>query len=141
MQLTTTRVAAVIGTLMFGLTAAARAQAPGAAPAAHAHATPHGGDVTEVAGHHVEFKADSTGAITVWLLDERQRPVAPPSGATVTLMPAAGSQVIIPLQVDSAAQQLTARFDPRQYASFQAVVSLSITGTRQNVRFRYPSHH
>ena len=139
MHSTMTRATALISALTIGLAGAARAQVP--APAAHSHTSPHGGEIAEVAEHHVEFKADSTGFISVWLLDEHQRTVAPPSGATVTLMATGRTQVTIPLQVEAAAQRMVARFDPRQFASFQAVVSLSIAGAKRNLRFRYPSHH
>ncbi len=125
-----TRVSAMIGVLSVALTATLRAQ--------HTHTAPHGGEVIEVAEHHVEFKADSTGSISVWLLDEQQQVLPAPSGASITLMGAGGSQVTIPLQADTASQRLVARFDPRTFATFRAVVSLPITGTRHNLRFRYP---
>lgn len=137
MKQTISRTVTILGGLLVALVAAGRAQAP----AGHTHTSPHGGDIVEVANHHIEFKADSTGAIAVWLLDAQQKPVAPPSGANVTLMPAAGSQVTLPLQVDAAGQRLVARFDPKKLRSFQAIVSLPIAGTRHNVRFRYPAHH
>ncbi len=124
--------------LAIGLVGAARAY--GQAPAGHAHTAPHGGEVVEVANHHVEFKADSSGAIYVWLLDARQKPVAAPAGAAVTLVGSGGAQVTLPLQAQSASQQLVARFDPQKFARFQAVVSITIAGTRHNLRFRYPGH-
>ena len=68
-----------------------RAQAH--APAAHSHAAPHGGEIVEAGGHHVEFKADSTGAAQVWLLDEKQQTVSPPPGATLTLVAGQGAPV------------------------------------------------
>lgn len=128
-----TRASAMIGVLSVALATTSRAQ--------HAHPAPHGGEVIEVAEHHVEFKADSTGAISVWLLDEHQKALPGPSGASVTLMAAGGSQVTIPLQADTASRRLVARFDPQTFATFQAVVSLPIGGTRHNLRFRYPSLH
>lgn len=130
--------AAVIG-LAVGLVAGARAY--GQAPAGHSHTAPHGGEIVEVANHHVEFKADSSGAIYVWLLDARQKPVAQPSGATLTLIGTGGVQVTLPLQAQTGSQQLVARFDPQKFPSFQAVVSVPIAGTRHNLRFRYPGHH
>ena len=106
----------------------------------HTHKSPHGGDILEVANHHIEFKADSTGAIAVWLLDEKQMPLAPPSGATVTLMPKGGEQVTLPLQVDAAGQRLTAHFDAKKLTAFQAVVRMTVAGTKRNLRFHHPSH-
>ena len=137
MQRTLTRAVTTLVGLLVGFSSAGRAQAP----AGHTHASPHGGDVVEVLKHHVEFKADSTGSIAVWLLDAQQKPVPQPAGASVTLMGPGGTQVTVPLQVDTAAQRLVARFDPRKFSTFQAIVSLSIAGTRHNVRFRYPAHH
>ncbi len=132
MQQILTRATMMLGALSVALTVTARAQ--------HTHTAPHGGEVIEVAKHHVEFKADSTGSISVWLLDEQQKALPGPSGASITLMGAGGSQVTIPLQADTASQRLVARFDPQTFATFQAVVSLPIAGTRRNLRFRYPSN-
>ena len=130
---------AVMVGLAIGVVGAARAS--GQAPSGHSHTAPHGGEIVEVANHHVEFKADSSGAIYVWLLDGRQKPVAAPSGATVTLIGTGGVQVTLPLQAQTGSQQLVARFDPQKFASFQAVVRVPIAGTRHNVRFQYPGHH
>lgn len=134
------------GGIIVGLAAAPKAQAQ--APAhkeqvsgGHSHTAPHGGEVLEVADHHVEFKADSLGAIQVWLLDAKQRVIAAPTGATVTLMGGSDKQVTLLLQADPTSQRLVARFDTRKFTSFLAVVSLSIDGKRHNLRFRYPSHH
>lgn len=128
--------AAALVALLAGIVGTLRAQAPGG----HAHRSPHKGEILEVANHHVEFKADSTGLIAVWLLDQKQKPLAPPSGATVTLMPASGEQVTLPLQVDAEGQRLTATFDPKKLTAFQAVVSMSVAGSKRNLRFHYPSH-
>lgn len=130
---------AVVGLIGVGIAARAQGQTP--APHAHSHTAPHGGEVVEVANHHVEFKADSAGTIAVWLLDAKEETVAPPAGASVTLIAGGATQVTIPLQVEAAAQRLVARFDPRKFSTFQAVVSVPIAGTRHNVRFRYPGHH
>ena len=97
--------------------------------------------MVEVAEHHVEFKADSSGAIGVWLLDAHEKVTAPPGGGRVTLMPEQGDQVTLPLTVEAEAQRLTARFDPKKLTAFQAVVSLPIEGKRHNFRFQYPSGH
>lgn len=132
------RSAMLISAAVVGIVGAVSAQAQ--APAGHTHTSPHGGDIVEVADHHVEFKADSTGSISVWLLDAHEKTVAAPSGASVTLIDAAGTQVTLPLQVDAAAQRLDARFDPRKFTTFQAIVSLPIAGSRRNLRFRYPHH-
>jgi len=137
MKQTLSRTVTMLGGLLVALVAAGRTQAP----AGHAHTSPHGGDIVEVANHHVEFKADSAGSIAVWLLDSHEKTVAPPTGASVTLIDATGGQATVPLQVDREAQRLVARFDPRKFATFQAIVSLAIAGTRHNVRFRYPAHH
>lgn len=108
----------------------------------HTHAAPHGGEVVETAEHHVEFKADSSGAISVWLLDENEKVTTPPAGGRVTLIPEGGDQITLPLNIDAAAQRLVARFDPKKLSVFQAVVSLTIGGSRHNFRFHYPpSHH
>lgn len=119
----------------------AHSAASGQEPTGHTHQAPHGGDVVELAEHHVEFKADSSGTIQVWLLDAQEKTMAPPATGTVTLMPEAGSQVTLPLKADRDSQRLVARFDPKKLTAFQAVVSLPITGKRHNFRFRYPSHH
>ena len=111
-----------------------------AAQGGHTHTAPHGGTILEAAGHHVEFKADSSGAIQVWLLDANQVTLAPPASASVTLMDGIGAQETLPLQVDKTSQRLFARFD-RKFTKFQAVVSLSIDGKRHNLRFQYPAHH
>ncbi|MEP7325591.1 MAG: hypothetical protein ABI836_06560 [Gemmatimonadota bacterium] len=111
------------------------------ATAGHTHAAPHGGEVVEIAEHHVEFKADSSGAISVWLLDEHQKVMTPPAGGRVTLIPEGGDQVILPLNVDGASQRLVAQFDPTKWKAFQAVVSLAIGGQRHNFRFHYPATH
>lgn len=131
------RIAMLAGgfTLSFG--AVLWAQEPGG----HAHAAPHGGKVVEAAKHHVEFKADSSGAIAVWLLDAQQKTVTPPSGGKVTLMPAGGEQLTLPLKVDAEAQRLVAQFDPKKLRAFQAVVTLPIEGKRHNSRFHYPAGH
>lgn len=131
------RIATLAGGLTFGLSAVLWAQTPGG----HAHAAPHGGEVVEAAKHHVEFKADSSGAIAVWLLDAQRKPVAPPSGGKVTLIPAGGEQLTLPLKVDVKARQLVAQFDPQKLRTFQAVVSLPIEGKRLNFRFQYPAGH
>ena len=115
----------------------ARAQSPGG----HTHTAPHGGEVVEVAEHHVEFKADSSGAIAVWLLDKNQKTATPPAGGKVTLMPDEGEQVTLPLKVDAGAHRLVAQFDPKKLKAFQAVVSLPIEGKRHNCRFHYPTSH
>ena len=137
MQRILTRAVTMLGALLVGFTTAGRAQAP----AGHTHTSPHGGDIVEVANYHVEFKADSTGAIAVWLRDAHEKTVAPPTGARLTLIAATGGQVTVPLQAEREAQRLAARVDPRKFATFQAIVSLPIAGTRHNVRFRYPAHH
>lgn len=137
MERTVPRAIRMVGALLIGFSAVGRAQAPGG----HTHTSPHGGDIVEVANHHVEFKADSTGSIAVWLLDAHETAVAPPTGGSVTLVDAAGGQVTVPLQADAAAQRLVARFDARRFTTFQAIVSLPIAGTRHNVRFRYPARH
>lgn len=139
MQETMARMAALIAVLTVGLIGSARPQ--GQAPATHTHTSPHGGEIAEVADHHIEFKADSTGAISVWLLDGQEKTMAPPVGASVTLIDPAGTQVTVPLQVDVAAQRLNARFDARKLTTFQAIVSVPIAGTTHNLRFRYPGHH
>jgi len=72
----------MLGALFVGFSVAGRAQAP----AGHTHTSPHGGDIVEVANHHVEFKVDSAGSIAVWLLDSHEKTVAPPTGASVTLI-------------------------------------------------------
>ncbi|MEO7475470.1 MAG: hypothetical protein ABIY46_09055 [Gemmatimonadales bacterium] len=120
--------------LAVGLGTAARAQAGGE----HSHSAPHGGEVVEVAEHHVEFKADPSGAISVWLLDAKEKTVPPPAGGKVTLMPEGSDPVTLPLQVDSGSQRLGAAFDATKLKSFQAVVSLAIEGKRHNFRFHYP---
>lgn len=107
----------------------------------HAHTAPHGGEVVVAADHHVEFKADPSGTISVWLLDAKEKAVAPPARGTVTLMPEGGEQVTLPLTPDPASQALVGRFDASKLKAFQAVVSLPIEGKRHNFRFRYPSHH
>ena len=137
MQRVHIRIATAVSALLIGWSAAARAQAP----AAHTHTSPHGGEIVEAAGHHVEFKADSTGAISVWLLDEHMKTVAPPAGANLTLLDPAGSQVTVPLEADTSGQRLVGRFDAQKLKRFQAIVSLPMGGTRQNVRFHYPAHH
>lgn len=130
----TVRTGALLAGLTFGLGAAARAQAP----AGHTHAAPHGGEVMEVAKHHVEFKAEPSGAISVWLLDAGKKAMTPPAGGTVTLMPENGEQVTVPLKAEPDSQRLVARFDPKKLKAFQAVVSLPIEGKRRNFRFHYP---
>ncbi len=137
MPLTHTRVFGMLGALIVGFSAAGRAQAP----LGHTHTSPHGGAIVEVADHHVEFKADSTGSIFVWLLDAHEKTVAAPSGSSVTLIDATGTQVTLPLQVDATAQRLETRFDPRKFTTFQAIVSVPIAGTKHNLRFRYPTRH
>lgn len=122
-------------TSVFAITA--WAQAAGG----HAHTAPHGGEVVEAAGHHVEFKAEPSGTISVWLLDAKQKTMAPPAGGKLTLMPDGGEQVTLPLNADPASQALVTRFDASKLKAFQAVVSLPIEGKRHNFRFRYPSHH
>ncbi len=82
MRRTLTRTVTMLGALFVGFSVAGRAQAP----AGHTHTSPHGGDIVEVANHHVEFKVDSAGSIAVWLLDSHEKTVAPPTGASVTLI-------------------------------------------------------
>lgn len=131
-----------IGALLVGLTIGATGLARAQGQAGHTHTAPHGGEVVEVAEHHVEFKADSSGAIAVWLLDAREKALPPPAGGRVTLMPDEGEQVTLPLEADSKGQRLVARFDPAKLEAFEAVVSLPIEGKRHNFRFHYPvSHH
>ena len=120
-----------------GFAGLALAQSPGG----HTHTAPHGGEVVEVAEHHVEFKADSSGAIAVWLLDKNQKTAPPPAGGKVTLMPDEGDQVTLPLKVYAKAQRLGAEFDPKKLKAFQAIVSLPIEGKRHNFRFHYPASH
>ena len=133
--------AAIIGLIGVGAARGAWAQGQTPAPHTHSHTAPHGGEVVEVANHHVEFKADSSGVISVWLLDAHEQTVAPPTAATVTLIAGGGAQITLPLQAEAGSQRLVARFDPQKSPSFQAVVSVSIAGTKHNVRFRYPGHH
>jgi hypothetical protein len=131
---TTRRLVAALG-VSLSLMGATAARAQGAA---HTHTAPHGGEISEVAGHHVEFKADSTGLIQVWVMDEKQKTVAPPPGASVTLIGTGGAQVTLPLEVQAGAQQLTAQFDHHKFASFQAVVKVPLGGKPHNLRFHYP---
>lgn len=42
----------------------------------HTHGSPHGGVVMSVPGGHVEARLESSGRITVWLLDEREQSVS-----------------------------------------------------------------
>jgi hypothetical protein len=118
-----------------GLFGATTASAQGVA---HTHTAPHGGEISEVAGHHVEFKADSSGFIRVWVMDAKQKLLTPPAGATVTLIGSAGFQVTLPLDVQAGAKQLTARFDRQKFSSFQAIVKIPLEGKPHNLRFRYP---
>lgn len=127
--------------LLAGLTAGFVGLARAQSPQGHTDTAPHGGEVVEVAERHVEFKADSSGAIAVWLLDKAQKTATPPAGGKVTLMPDDGEQVTLPLKVDVKAQRLVAEFDPKKLKAFQAVVSLPIDGKRHNFRFRYPPFH
>ena len=129
-----------LGALLAGLTIGWWGMAQAQSPGGHTHEAPHGGEVVEVAKHHVEFKADSSGTIAVWLLDAQRKAAAPPAGGKVTLMPDEGEQLTLPLKVDASAQRLVAQFDPKKLKAFQAVVSLPIEGKRHNFRFRYPSH-
>ena len=122
---------------LFSLASAARAQALGG----HTHSAPHGGEVVEFAENHVEFKADSSGVIMVWLLDSHEKTIAPPRSGSVTLVPEGQGQSTIPLHVGAASQALVGRFDPAKFTAFQAVVSLPIAGKRHNFRFHYPAHH
>jgi hypothetical protein len=131
------RIPILAGGFTFGLGAVLWAQAPGG----HTHASPHGGEVVEAAKHHVEFKAEPSGTIAVWLLDAQQKAVTPPSGGKVTLMPAGGDQLTLPLKIDTEAQRLVAQFDPKKFRAFQAVVTLPIEGKRHNFRFHYPAGH
>ena len=128
------RTTVLLAGVTVGFVGLARAQSPGE----HTHTAPHGGEVVEVAEHHVEFKADSSGAIAVWLLDKDRKTATPPAGGKVTLMPEEGEQVTLPLEVDAKAQRLVAEFDPKKLKAFQAVVSLPIEGNRHNFRFHYP---
>ena len=122
-----------------GFAAGLQAQAPGGHT--HAHAAPHGGEVVEAAGHHVEFKVDPSGALWVWLLDAQEKPIAPVAGGRVTLIPEGpeGEQVTLPLQVDSANQRLATQFEATKFKAFEAVVSLPVEGRRHNFRFHYPA--
>ena len=122
-----------------GFAAGLRAQAPGGHT--HAHAAPHGGEVVEAAGHHVEFKVDPSGALWVWLLDAQEKPIAPVAGGRVTLIPEGpeGEQVTLRLQVDSANQRLATQFEATKFKAFEAVVSLPVEGRRHNFRFHYPA--
>lgn len=126
----------VVGTFV-SLASAGRAQARGG----HTHPAPHGGEVVEFADNHVEFKADSSGAIMVWLLDSHEKTIAPPRSGSVTLIPEGQGQSTVPLHVNAASQALVGRFDPARFPAFQAVVSLPIAGKRHNFRFHYPAHH
>lgn len=132
---------APVGVLLAGLILSSagivRAQAAGG----HMHTAPHGGEVVGVAEHHVEFKAEPSGAIAVWLLSAEQKPVAPPAGGRITLLPDDGDQVAMPLKVDAAGRRLVARFDPARHKAFEAVVSLPLEGKRRNFRFHYPPVH
>ncbi|MDZ4862141.1 MAG: hypothetical protein SGJ01_01750 [Gemmatimonadota bacterium] len=128
-------IVAVLPILIVAATPRLQAQAAGG----HAHAGPHGGAVVEVAEHHVEFTADSTGKIAIWVLNEQMKPTAPPPGGSIALMPEGAEQVSLPLKVDDLSQSLVARFDPRTLHAFQAVVSLTIEGKRHNFRFHYPA--
>ena len=130
-------VAAVVAAVALALPSPSRAQSP----ARHAHSAPHGGEVYDVAGHHVEVKVDSSGSISVWLLDAQENTLAPPEGATITLVEAPGCEHTLPLRVDAASQRLTAQFDPDRYFAFEALVSLRIASRREHVRFRYPARH
>lgn len=137
------RTAGAAGVALLLALTVATAEAPAQGAGGHTHATPHGGDVMEVANHHVEFKADATGVIQVWLLDDQERTVAPPDGSSVTLigsgarMGSAGNQVTLPLTVDSASQRLHTAFDVRKFPAFQAVVSITVERKRRNLRFRF----
>ena len=128
---------------LLALVVSAVAGVPLAAQAAggHTHATPHGGVVVQVAQHHIEFKADSSGLIAVWVLDEAMKLTAAPSDASVTLMPEGGAQIVLPLKPAASGGGLTARFEPTKLPAFHAVVSLLIGGKRHNVRFNYPAPH
>lgn len=137
---------ALVVTVALTLATAMRAQAQGNHPAdahthTHTHSAPHGGDIVEVSEHHIEFKADSSGMVQVWLLDAKEQPIAPPAGATVSLMGSNGSHVTVPLEVDRGAERLIGKFDPQRFKAFQAVVTLQVAGARHNLRFRYPSRH
>lgn len=111
------------------------------APTGHSHTTPHGGEIVEVAEHHIEFKAVPSGTISVWVLDENLKPTTVPGEASVTLMPEAGAPQTLPLKPDPSTGGLTARFDPARWSAFQAVVRVPIEGKPHNVRFQYPARH
>lgn len=138
MQQVLTKALSIATALTIGLAGASTAHAQAKAEAGHSHAAPHGGEVMGVGSHHVEFKADSSGAIQVWLLDGKEKPVDPPADGSVTLMGSGDNQVTLPLAIDKVSQRLHAKFDAKKFATFQAVVSMTIEGKRQNLRFRYP---
>ena len=133
------RTTVLLAGFIVGFVGLTLAQSPGAG--GHTHKAPHGGEVVEVAEHHVEFKADSSGAISVWLLDKNQKTTTPPAGGKVTLIADGGEQVTLALKADRVRQQLVAQFDPKKLKAFQAVVSLPIEGKRHNFRFHYPASH
>lgn len=128
-------VAAVVAGLALAVVAPSRAQSP----ALDAHTSPHGGEVREIAAHYVEFKVDSSGTISVWLLDAQANTLAPPEGATITLIEASGCEHTLPLRVDAVSQRLVVRFHRERYPSFEALVSLRIAGKGKQVRLPYPS--
>lgn len=137
MRQTCRRAAALLAVASGALAITASAQAgPG-----HTHTAPHGGDVVETERHHVEFKADSSGNVSVWLLDANEKTLAPPAGASVSLVPDEGPQVTLPLTPETATRRLAARFDPKAFPAFEAIVSLPIGGNRRTFRFHYPAHH
>lgn len=126
-----------IASTAFAIVVIAPSRAQTVAP--HVPVGPHGIQVRHVAGHHVEFKVDSSGSISVWVLDAQGNALRPQTGATITLIEAPGCEHTVPLQADPVAQRLAAHVELGRYPSFEAVISLRIVGKLRHVRFRYPA--
>ncbi|MDY7229846.1 hypothetical protein [Hyalangium rubrum] len=106
----------------------------------HAHGSPHGGQVKTAGKGHVEalLEADK---LVVYVLDEKERTVAPPKEAKAVLLVGKGKQE---LQLSARGNALEASLPDdvrKQLTAAQgkatAIVTVSVGGTTQSARFTF----
>lgn len=104
---------------------------------AHAHGSPHGGEVQTLADGHVEVKLDKSGEVTLWMLDPSEKP-RPAKGVSATIRPVVAGSKEVALVYEEKSDTLRGKVDAVSQPHVDAIVSVTPAGGRPtSLRFKF----
>ncbi len=110
------------------LAAMLAAPLPALAQGGHAHARgPHGGQVEEIAGTHVELVARD-GELRLYLLDAQDKPASARGASGTAIVQAAGKQQTLRFEPGPGDSYLVARGDFPAVKGMRVVASVALPG-------------